>query len=242
MTDDTGWRSCSARRAADPRRRPPGSTTGSCCPRPADHRAAPVGVVAGAFALSRWSGWGRRWRAGLADRDLGRRAGRRGTGRSERVEAAPAPCTGGGRTGGQAGAERAAAPEAADAAGAPHRPRSPPPSPVPRWARPGDGADRQDPQLRAYLEQVLPEVIGARPRPARPCLPGTQRYVTVEVGTAVRGCRTCRRHGARPAPGCGQRTHRIGRDGDRHTGPTDAGVPPPSWTARRDRQFLAPRL
>jgi hypothetical protein len=49
---------------------------------------------------------------------------------------------------------------------------------------PGDGpcADRQDPRLRAYLEQVLPEVIGASPAATTDeCRPGGERYVTIEV-------------------------------------------------------------
>jgi hypothetical protein len=46
----------------------------------------------------------------------------------------------------------------------------------------GDCADRQDPALRAYLEQVLPEVIGAPAAASTDqCLPGAQRYLALEV-------------------------------------------------------------
>lgn len=47
-------------------------------------------------------------------------------------------------------------------------------------------ANRQDPALRALVEQVLPQVIGA-PAAATTdeCLPGAQRYVSVELGGGV---------------------------------------------------------
>jgi len=60
-------------------------------------------------------------------------------------------------------------------------------------APPGSGtgvcADRQDRALRALLEQVIPEVSGARPGAVTDiCLPGGQRYVTLEVDdTGVAG-------------------------------------------------------
>lgn len=49
-------------------------------------------------------------------------------------------------------------------------------------------ADRQDPALRALLDQALPEVAGARAGASTDiCLPGSQRYVTVEVAGGVFG-------------------------------------------------------
>ncbi|HEY0816923.1 MAG TPA: hypothetical protein VGE11_26915 [Pseudonocardia sp.] len=47
-------------------------------------------------------------------------------------------------------------------------------------------ADRQDPALRALVVAVLPEVAGA-PGAATTdiCLPGTQRYLSVELGGGV---------------------------------------------------------
>ena len=47
-------------------------------------------------------------------------------------------------------------------------------------------ADRQDPALRALLVEVLPEVASA-PAAATTdvCLPGSERYVSVELGGGV---------------------------------------------------------
>jgi hypothetical protein len=46
----------------------------------------------------------------------------------------------------------------------------------------GECADRQDPALRALVEQVLPEVVGAPPAATTDvCLPATERYLAIEV-------------------------------------------------------------
>jgi hypothetical protein len=165
---------------------------------------------------------------------------------ANRVEAAPAPAPEAGAQAGKAGAERAAAPDAADAAGAaPPAPLAAPFTGAPLGPGQGDCADRQDPQLRAYLEQVLPEVIGAPAAASTDeCLPGTQRYVTVEVRDGLFGVSYLPPGtvpdlpaGAVSAPTASGGTVIV------HTGPTDAGVPPP-FLDRLDAvaQFLAPRL
>ena len=47
-------------------------------------------------------------------------------------------------------------------------------------------ADRQDPALRALLVQALPEAAGARAAATTDvCLPGSQRYVSLELGGGV---------------------------------------------------------
>jgi hypothetical protein len=47
-------------------------------------------------------------------------------------------------------------------------------------------ADRQDPALRALLVQVLPEAASATAAATTDvCLPGDQRYVSVELGGGV---------------------------------------------------------
>lgn len=49
-------------------------------------------------------------------------------------------------------------------------------------------ADRQDPALRALLDRALPEVAGAPPAASTDvCLPGAERYVSVEAGGGVLG-------------------------------------------------------
>jgi hypothetical protein len=169
-------------------------------------------------------------------------ANRAGAGRADAAQA-PAP-----EAGAQAGkaAERAAAPDAADAAGAaPPAPLAAPFTGAPLGPGRGDCADRQDPQLRAYLEQVLPEVIGAPAAASTDeCLPGTQRYVTVEVQDGLFGVSYLPPGtvpelpaGAVSAPTASGGTVIV------HSGPMDAGVPPP-FLDRLDAvaQFLAPRL
>ncbi len=56
------------------------------------------------------------------------------------------------------------------------------------WLGPGSTtcADRQDPALRALLVEVLPEAASA-PAAATTdvCLPGSQRYVSLELGGGV---------------------------------------------------------
>ena len=97
---------------------------------------------------------------------------------------------------GSEGAARAAAPEAAapDAAGAPLAPSAAeppaagpaaaavPPIGTPLGPGTGECADRQDPALRALVEQALPEVVGA-PEAATTleCRPGGERGVALEV-------------------------------------------------------------
>jgi hypothetical protein len=105
---------------------------------------------------------------------------------------------------GSEGAARAAAPEAGaapemggTATGSPLAPAAPDGSPpsaaaaVPPVGTPlgpgtGDCADRQDPALRALVEQVLPEVVGA-PAAATTmeCRPGGERGVALEAGGGV---------------------------------------------------------
>ena len=69
--------------------------------------------------------------------------------------------------------------------------------PGPRRSGPGTTtcADRQDPALRALLVQVLPEAASA-PAAATTdvCLPGSERYVSLELGGGVL-------HGGLPAAG-----------------------------------------
>jgi hypothetical protein len=75
----------------------------------------------------------------------------------------------------------------AGAAGLGSAPAEPPataPAPVPAPLGPGrtECADRQDPALRALVEQVLPEVSTApAAATADVCLPGEQRYLALEV-------------------------------------------------------------
>jgi hypothetical protein len=86
-----------------------------------------------------------------------------------------------------AAAPDAAAPEAAAADAAAAQAAAPPFSGTPLGPGNGGCADRQDPALRAYLEQVLPEAAGAPAAPSSDeCLPAAQRYVTVEVDDAGR--------------------------------------------------------
>ncbi len=77
-----------------------------------------------------------------------------------------------------------AAPDAADAADAAGKAAqaAPPAAGAPLGPGVEPCADRQDPQLRALLEQALPEVIGAPAAAGSDeCRPGAERYVTVEV-------------------------------------------------------------
>ena len=94
---------------------------------------------------------------------------------------------------GSEGAARAAAPEAAGGSGAgpalaAPAPGSSPVAPIGTPLGPGTGecADRQDPALRALVEQTLPEVAGA-PEAATTleCRPGGERGVALEVGGGV---------------------------------------------------------
>jgi hypothetical protein len=91
-------------------------------------------------------------------------------------------------------AARAAAPEAADAAAAPAPGASPhfsagvePPAGPPLGPGSGECADRQDPALRALVEQVLPEVLGApEALTTMECRPGGERGVALEVRDGAR--------------------------------------------------------
>jgi hypothetical protein len=76
--------------------------------------------------------------------------------------------------------------DAGGAAGSAEEGAAPPPAaaPVAPPLGPGAGecADRQDPALRALVEQVLPEAVGAPPAATTDvCLPGTERYLALEV-------------------------------------------------------------
>lgn len=146
----------------------------------------------------------------------------------------------------QAGKERAERAAAGDAAGAaPPAPLGAPFTGAPLGPGQGDCADRQDPRLRAYLEQVLPEAVGAPAAASTDeCLPGTQRYVTVEVQDGLFGVAYLP-PGTVPdlVPGAVSAPTASGGTVIVHTGPVDAGVPPP-FLDRLDAvaQFLAPRL
>ncbi|HVH22195.1 MAG TPA: hypothetical protein VNA11_07040 [Pseudonocardia sp.] len=110
-------------------------------------------------------------------------------------------------------------------------------------------ADRQDPQLRAYLEQVLPEVIGAPTAAStEECRPGTQRYLTLEVqdgpahgllGVAYLP------PGPTPEPPPGSVAARTASGGTVvvSTGPMGGTVPPPFLNRLGEvAAYLAPRL
>lgn len=82
--------------------------------------------------------------------------------------------------------EAAAAPDAGGAAAG--SPLAPPVPPVGTPLGPGSGdcADRQDPALRALVDQALPEVVGAREAATTmECRPGGERGVAVETGGGV---------------------------------------------------------
>jgi hypothetical protein len=84
----------------------------------------------------------------------------------------------------------AAAPDAAGGSGAGAAKAVPPGTPftgTPLGPGSGPCADRQDPALRAYLEQVLPEAVGAPAAPTTDeCRPSGERYVAVEVADGPR--------------------------------------------------------
>ena len=91
-------------------------------------------------------------------------------------------------------AARAAAPEAASASdagsGAGAAAAAPVPAVPPAGPPLGPGtqecADRQDPALRALVEQVLPEVVGApEAMTTMECRPGGERGLALEVGDAA---------------------------------------------------------
>ena len=188
----------------------------------ADHPAAALG--------------GGRGRAGGAGGGRGRGGGRPGGPADATVTAASgqaADAAGSGPGAGPEGAARAAAPEAAApdaaaraAAGSPlaPRPRRPtaprpcrhrsgrrggPPIGTPLGPGTGECADRQDPALRALVDQALPEVVGApRPRRRWSAGPAASAGVALEVGGGrARRSPTCRLapvteppDGARAAP------------------------------------------
>jgi hypothetical protein len=57
-----------------------------------------------------------------------------------------------------------------------------PSAPAPLGPGSGACADRQDPALRALVEQVLPGTVAAQPAPTTDvCLPGADRYLAIEV-------------------------------------------------------------
>ena len=57
-----------------------------------------------------------------------------------------------------------------------------PPIGIPLGPGTGECADRQDPALRALVEQALPEVVGAREAATTlECRPGGERGVALEV-------------------------------------------------------------
>jgi hypothetical protein len=162
----------------------------------------------------------------------------------------------------QAGAERAIAPEAAPAPDAAARSGAAggaagaaAPQPAPPFTGtplgPGNGpcADRQDPQLRAFLEQVLPEVIGAPTAAStEECRPGTQRYLTLEVRDGPTSGLLGVAYlppGPTPDPPPGSVTARTASGGTVvvFSGPVDGTVPPPFLDRLQEiAAYLAPRL
>jgi hypothetical protein len=72
------------------------------------------------------------------------------------------------------------------AAGGPAAVSAPAPAAPPLGPGTGECANRQDPALRALVEQALPEVAGATAAATTDvCLPGTQRYVSLEVADGL---------------------------------------------------------
>lgn len=181
-------------------------------------------VLGGAMALLLVSGVG--VAAGLTD-----------TGRdSASTAAAPAPGT------------EAAAGAAADAQ-APEAARTAPEfTGTPLGPGTTECAQRQDPQLRAYLEEVLPEVAGATEGAVTmDCRPGGERGVSLEVDDAgTAGLLTVRYlppgeaapgGDAATAPTASGGTVVVGSRGDGH------GTPAPFATRLTDVvTYLAPRL
>lgn len=174
-------------------------------------------------------------------------------------QAADSAARGSGAGSGEAG--RAAAPEAAAGGAAVGSPVAPSAVPVPSQPLPGTGAvppvgaplgpgtgdcaDRQDPALRALVEQALPEVVGA-PMAATTmeCRPGGERGVAVEVGDGVLtvtylppGPVTTLPDGARSAPTASGGTVVVSSRATR-------AVDPAPLADRLDATaaFLAPRL
>jgi hypothetical protein len=98
-----------------------------------------------------------------------------------------------GSAGGADDAARAMAPEAAAApdTGAPSAAAAPgvpavPPIGAPLGPGTGDCADRQDPALRALVDEALPEVVGAQEAPTTmECRPGGERGVALEVDGGI---------------------------------------------------------
>ena len=89
-------------------------------------------------------------------------------------------------SGSGARAGQAAAPEAAGGAGSGGAAQPPAQAGIPLGPGTTTCADRQDPALRALVVQALPEVAGARAAATTDiCLPGTQRYVSLELGGGV---------------------------------------------------------
>jgi hypothetical protein len=173
----------------------------------------------------------------------------------------------GGAAGGAADAARAAAPEAAaapgaggDATGSPIAPSVPdvpgpaasgpdaaavPPVGTPLGPGTGDCADRQDPALRALVDQALPEVVGA-PMAATTmeCRPGGERGVAVEAGGGVLtvsylppGTRGRQVDGARTAPTASGGTVVV-------SSRANSAADPEPFADRLDAlvSYLAPRL
>jgi hypothetical protein len=161
----------------------------------------------------------------------------------------------GGSAAGADDAARAMAPEAAaapDAAGvatgsplAPPVPGAVPPVGAPLGPGTADCADRQDPALRALVDQALPEVVGARGAPTTmECRPGGERGVALEVDGGVLtvtylppGTAPHVVDGARTAPTASGGTVVVSSRANR------AAAPEP-FTDRLDAvvAFLAPRL
>ena len=107
-------------------------------------------------------------------------------------------------------------------------------------------ADRQDPALRALLDQALPEVAGATAAASTDvCLPGSERYVTVEVAGGVfgvsylpPGTAVSLVPGAVSAPTASGGTVIV------HAGSTRQGGGPAPFADREQAvlEYLAPRL
>lgn len=248
MTDDDRLAELFRAAAADPAAPPPGfdhrDVLSASRRITARRRSA---LVAGAFALFAVVGVG----AAVALPDSPTATSAAAPAAADRAEAdrvdaaqAPPPEAGARQAGKeQAGAERSAAGDAAGAA--PAAPLAAPFTGAPLGPGRGDCADRQDPQLRAYLEQALPEVVGAPAAAGTDqCLPGAQRYVTVEVQDGLFGVAYLP-PGTVPdlVPGAVSAPTASGGTVIVHSGPVDAGVPPP-FSDRLDAvaRFLAPRL
>jgi hypothetical protein len=171
---------------------------------------------------------------------------------AERAAVAPegAPVPDAARSGGAAESGGAAGSSGAADSAAPQLAQPAPPfTGTPLGPGNAPCADRQDPQLRAYLEQVLPEVIGAPTAAStEECRPGTQRYLTLEVqdgpahgllGVAYLP------PGPTPEPPPGSVAARTASGGTVvvSTGPMGGTVPPPFLNRLGEvAAYLAPRL